>query len=125
MQKIRGIHTHAYETLEVLDPEHEFSIVNEQLKVLPIVDKLIKDSYGRIFNFVEPPEFTFGKELQLHVMELKPNASFKSPRLFEETMQKAVLTLLDYVESKYDAHLLGTGMHPLLHLRTLESGVRA
>lgn len=92
---------------------------------MPIVDKLIKDSYGRIFNFVEPPEFTFGKELQLHVMEPKPNAPLKSPRLFEETMQKAVLTLLDYVESKYDAHLLGTGMHPLLHLKTLESGARA
>lgn len=116
MQKIRGVPTHTYETLEVLGPEHEFSIVDEQLKVLPIVDKLIKDFYGRIVNFVELPEFTFGKELQLHVMELKPNAPFKSPRLFEETMQKEVLMLLDYVESKYNACLLGTGMHPLLRL---------
>jgi carboxylate-amine ligase len=116
MQKSRGVHTHTYQTLEVLGPEHEFSIVDEQLKVLPIVDRLIKDLHGRIVNFVELPEFTFGKELQLHVIELKPNEPFESPRVFEETMQKAVLTLLDYVENKYDARLLGTGMHPLLRL---------
>jgi gamma-glutamyl:cysteine ligase YbdK (ATP-grasp superfamily) len=120
MQKTRGVHTHAYETLEVLGPEHEFSIVDEQLKVLPIVDRLIKDFHGRIVNFVELPDFTFGKELQLHVMELKPNKPFRSPKVFEEKMQKAVLTLLDYVESKYDARLLGTGMHPLLHLEDTE-----
>jgi carboxylate-amine ligase len=120
MQKTRGAHMHTYRTLEVLGPEHEFSIVDEQLRVLPIVDRLIKDFYGRIVNFVELPKFTFGKELQLHVMELKPNAPFKSPRIFEETMQKAVLTLLDYVESRYDARLLGTGMHPLLHLEDTE-----
>jgi len=116
MQKTRGVYTHTYKTLEVLGPEHEFSLVDEQLKALPIVDKLIKDFHGRIVNFVELPTFTFGKELQLHVMELKPNAPFRSPEVFEETMQKAVLTLLDYVENKYKARLLGTGMHPLLHL---------
>jgi gamma-glutamyl:cysteine ligase YbdK (ATP-grasp superfamily) len=62
------------------------------------------------------PAFTFGKELQMHVMELKANAPFKSPVEFEETMQNAVLTLSQIVE-KYGAKLLGTGMHPLLKLR--------
>jgi gamma-glutamyl:cysteine ligase YbdK (ATP-grasp superfamily) len=80
------------------------------------VDRIIKDFCGRIVNFVEQPTFTFGKELQLHVMEIKPNKPFRSPKTFEETMQKAVLTLLDFLESKYKAHLLGTGMHPLLRL---------
>jgi gamma-glutamyl:cysteine ligase YbdK (ATP-grasp superfamily) len=105
-----------YRPLEVLGPEHEFSIVDEQLKALPIVDKLIKDFHGRIVNFVEQPTFTFGKELQMHVMELKPNEPFRSPKAFEETMQKAVSTLLDFLERKYKAGLLGTGMHPLLRL---------
>jgi len=85
------------------------------------VDKIIKDFRGRIVNFVEQPHFTFGKELQLHVMEIKSNAPFRSPENFEETMHKAVLTLLDFLESKYKAHLLGTGMHPLLKLE--ETGV--
>jgi gamma-glutamyl:cysteine ligase YbdK (ATP-grasp superfamily) len=54
-------------------------------------------------------------------MEVKPNAPFKSPVEFEETMQEAVLTLLDFLEKKYRAHLLGSGMHPLLRLE--ETGV--
>jgi len=65
---------------------------------------------------VEQPDFTFGKELQLHVMEVKASEPFKSPQLFEEAMQNAVTTLLVFLEKKYRAHLLGTGMHPLLRL---------
>ncbi len=64
---------------------------------------------------MELPTFTFGKELQLHVMELKANSPFKSPIEFEETMQNAVTTLSGIVE-KHGARLLGTGMHPLLQL---------
>jgi len=102
--------------LEVLGPEHEFSLVNEELQALPIVDKVIKAFCGRVVNFVELPRFTFGKELQLHVMEIKANTPFKSPELFEETMQNAVATLLDFIGKKYRAQMLGTGMHPLLTL---------
>lgn len=99
-----------------MGPEHEFSIVNEELKALPIVDKIIKDVHGRIVNFVEQSHFTFGKELQLHVMEIKPNMPFKSPEKFEEIMHEAVLTIAGFLENKYGAYLLGTGMHPLLML---------
>jgi len=113
--------TNTYKTLEVLGPEHEFSLVNEELKALPIADKIIKDFRGRVVNFVELSRFTFGKELQLHVMEIKPNAPFRSPENFEKTMHEAVLTLADFLERKYEAHLLGTGMHPLLRLE--ETGV--
>ena len=80
------------------------------------MDKVIRDFCGKVINFVELPQFTFGKELQLHVMEIKANAPFRSPELFEETMQDAVATLLDYLWKKHHAHLLGTGMHPLLRL---------
>ena len=80
------------------------------------MDKIIKDFHGRVVNFVVLPNFTFGKEIQLHVMEIKPNMPFKSPENFEETMHAAVLTLADFLESKYGAHLLGAGMHPLLKL---------
>lgn len=110
-----------YRTLEVLGPEHEFSIVDENLKALPIVDKLVKDFRGRIVNFVELGNFTFGKELQLHVLEVKPNKPFKSPETFEETMHNAVLRLLEFLEKRYKARLLGTGMHPFLRLE--ETGV--
>jgi len=101
----------------VLGPEHEFSVVDSELEVLPIVDRILKDLHGRVVNSVKQPHFTFGKETQLHVIEIKPNTPFKSPQNFEETMQEAVLVLYDFLDRKYRASLLGTGMHPLLELR--------
>ena len=105
----------------MLGPEHEFSIVNHELKALPIMDRVLKDFHGRIVNFIELPKFTFGKELQLHVMEIKPNGPFESPADFEETLQEAVSTIQDLLHRKYHASLMGTGMHPLLRLE--ETGV--
>ncbi|MCW3983480.1 MAG: glutamate-cysteine ligase family protein [Candidatus Bathyarchaeota archaeon] len=105
-----------YKPLEVLGPEHEFALVNPDLQVLPIADKIIKGYCGRMLNFIELPEFTFGKELQLHVMEIKANEPFQSPSEFEETIQSAVSTLNGIVQ-KHGAMLLGTGMHPLLQLQ--------
>jgi carboxylate-amine ligase len=83
---------------------------------MPISDKIIKSYCGKIVNFITLPKFTFGKELQLHVMEIKANQPFKTPIEFEETMQNAVTTLSQIVQ-KQGAMLLGTGMHPLLKLQ--------
>ncbi len=105
-----------YKPLQVFGPEHELSVVNEELKALPIVDKVIKDYCGKVRNFVELPKFTFGKEMQLHVVEIKANQPFQSPVTFEETMQNAIETLSGFLQKKYRANLLGTGMHPLLKL---------
>jgi len=41
-----------YQTLEVLGPEHEFSIVDGKLNPLSIVDRVIKAWKGRIVNNV-------------------------------------------------------------------------
>jgi len=106
-----------YRTLQVLGPEHEFSVVDEKLQPLPIVDKVIKEVHGRIVNNVNLGEFSFGKELQAHVAEFKANTPFGSPEVFEETMHEAVETILGFLEKRYDARLLGLGMHPLLKLR--------
>jgi len=108
--------TGTYKNLEALGPEHEFSVVDESLNPLPIVDRIMKDFHGRIVNFIEQPTFTFGKELQMHVMEVKPNKPFTSPVEFEETMHNAVLNLTEILARGYNAHLLGTGMHPVLRL---------
>lgn len=85
------------------------------MKPLPISDKIIHDYCGRMVNFIELPDFSFGKEMQLHVMEIKANQPFHSPVEFEETMHQAVQTLNGIV-GKHGAYLLGTGMHPLLQL---------
>lgn len=49
-------------------------------------------------------------------MEIRPNAPFRSPVEFEEIMHEAVLTMQDFLQRKYQASLLGTGMHPFLKL---------
>ncbi len=100
----------------MLGPEHEYSLVDKDLIVLPISDQIIKGYCGKTVNFIELPYFTFGKEMQLHVMEIKANQPFKTPSEFEETMQNAVATLSQIVQ-KHSAMLLGTGMHPLLKLQ--------
>lgn len=105
-----------YRTLEVLGPEHEFAIVDEALKPLPIVDKIIRELRGRVVNNVPLQGFTFGKELQSHVAEIKANSPFHNPEEFEETMHRAALEIGDLLERKFRAKLLGTGMHPLLKL---------
>jgi len=104
-----------YKPLEVLGPEHEYALVDNNLKPLPVSDKIIRGFCGRMVNFIELPKFSFGKEMQLHVMEIKANTPFQSPCEFEETMQDAVSALSSIVE-KHGACLLGTGMHPLLKL---------
>jgi len=113
-----GNESHAsrgYKTLEVLGPEHEFSVVDERLKPLPIADVIIKQLCGRVRNEVSFPDFVLGKELQKHVMELKAAKPFRSPQNFEETMYGAAIKVLDILE-EFSAHLLGLGMHPTLSL---------
>ncbi|HKZ95261.1 MAG TPA: glutamate-cysteine ligase family protein [Candidatus Bathyarchaeia archaeon] len=105
-----------YEMLEVLGPEHEFSVIDEKLTPLPIVDKVIHDVHGRIVNCASLGACSFGKELQAHVAEFKANKPFGSPKVFEETMQSTVETILSLLEEKYKARLLGLGMHPFLRL---------
>lgn len=104
-----------YGTLEVLGPEHEFSVISEELKPLPIVDKIIKRLSGRFNNSVSFSDFALGKELQKHVLELKAVTPFRSPIDFEEAMYNAVVKVSDMLES-FNACLLGLGMHPTLSL---------
>jgi gamma-glutamyl:cysteine ligase YbdK (ATP-grasp superfamily) len=101
--------------METLGPEHEFSLVDNQIKPLPISDRIIKHLCGRIVNNISRSGFIFGKELQKHVVEFKAATPFRSPICFEETMQKAVDEITNVLD-RFGAQLLGTGMHPTLGL---------
>ena len=105
-----------YKSLDILGPEHEFSIVDKELNILPISDKIIEAYCGKIVDFVNLPGVSFGKEASMHVLELNAKTPFRSPERFEETMQSALSTVLSFINEKFDAHLLGGGMHPLLKL---------
>ncbi len=110
-----------YNPLQVMGPEHELALVDQNLRAMPISDQVIKAYSGKTQNFVELPGFTFGKEMQTHVLEVKANRPFESPVEFEETIQSAVVTLSDFLLKKFGARLLGTGMHPTMRLS--ETGV--
>jgi gamma-glutamyl:cysteine ligase YbdK (ATP-grasp superfamily) len=109
-----------YRTLQVLGPEHEFTIVDEKLTPLSIVDRVIKDLHGRIVNTARLKDFSFGKELQAHVAEFKANTPFESPEVFKEIMYDAVLRVLNLLKKRYHARLLGLGMHPSLRLDNVQ-----
>jgi gamma-glutamyl:cysteine ligase YbdK (ATP-grasp superfamily) len=89
-------------------------VVGEDLQALSIVDDIIKALKGRIANAVNYPCYDICKELQSHVIELKGREPFRSPKDFEETIQNAVLRLTDFLKSKFQALLVGTGMHPFI-----------
>jgi gamma-glutamyl:cysteine ligase YbdK (ATP-grasp superfamily) len=50
------------------------------------------------------------------VLELKGRKPFHSPKDFEETLQEAVMMVSDFLKSKFQATLLGTGMHPFIKI---------
>jgi len=105
-----------YSTLQVMGPEHEFAIIDQDLKALPISDKVIKKIHGRIVNNVQIGRCILGKELQSHVLEFKATEPFETPKVFEEVMYDAVIQILELLQQEFDASLLGTGMHPFLEL---------
>jgi len=99
-----------------MGPEHEFSLVDEELRAKPILDEVMKTLAGRVVNNIRNEGFCFGKELQNHVAEVKASVPFESPTCFEETMQNAVASLEEFIQKRFSAYLLGTGMHPFLQL---------
>ncbi len=109
-----------YHTLEVIGPEHEFSVNSKSLTHLSIVDKIIKDKRGRLANSVDLGRFAISKELQKHVLEFKASKPFETPSEFEEVMVGGLQELAEHVYKKYGAVLLGTGIHPLARLEDIE-----
>jgi len=109
-----------YRTLEVIGPEHEFSVNTHGLAHLSIVDKIIKDKRGRLANSVNLGKFAISKELQKHVLEFKATRPFYTPEEFDEVMYAGLEQLLEHLNKKYDAFLLGTGIHPLATLDRIE-----
>jgi hypothetical protein len=94
--------------------EHEYSINDRSFHPLPVADLLIEELSGSIQN-----EFTYGgieisKELQKHVIEVKPARPSSSLRELETGLYGGLQSLYAASGDKY--RFLGLGMHPLLTL---------
>lgn len=94
--------------------EHEYSVNDEDLVPLPIVDRIIEGINGEVVN-----EFRFGninlsKELQKNVIELVPAVPHTSIATMEAVLFDGMQRFHQATGNKYT--LLGLGMHPLLTL---------
>jgi len=95
--------------------ELEYMIVRrDDLRVLPITDKLIYDEVGEYLTDVEFGDIAWSNELVLHVVELKTNGPAGSLVGLEEKFQEHVRKINGML-LKYDAMLLPTGAHPLMN----------
>jgi len=103
-------------TLGAFGPEHEFSIVDNELKTLPISDEVLRKLHGRLVNKTTINGCEVGKELQGHVLEIKGRHPFSDPVVFEEVIHNGITELLVFLEERFKAKLLGSGMHPFLRL---------
>jgi gamma-glutamyl:cysteine ligase YbdK (ATP-grasp superfamily) len=94
--------------------EHEYSVNDDTLKPLPIVDRIIEELHGEIEN-----EFKFGnvnlsKELQKHVIEFVPSVPQTSIPELEQVIYDGIRDFNHATSDRFA--LLGLGMHPLLRL---------
>lgn len=95
--------------------ELEYMIVQrDDLRVLPITDKLIYDEVGAYLSDVEFGEIAWSNELVLHVVELKTNGPAESLKGLEGKFQRHVRKINEML-LKYNAMLLPTGAHPLMN----------
>ena len=65
-----------YQTLEVFGPEHEYSIIDEQLQPMPIVDQIIKKMSGKVTNTVEFSDFASSDWVNLCELFLNHSLNF-------------------------------------------------
>jgi carboxylate-amine ligase len=88
-------------------------VQRDDLRVLPITDKLIYDEVGDYLSDVEFGDIAWSNELVLHVVELKTEGPVQSLAGLQEKFQEHVQKINSMLE-KYNALLLPTGAHPLM-----------
>ncbi|WP_114783071.1 carboxylate-amine ligase [Botryobacter ruber] len=94
--------------------ELEYMIVSKNdLRVLPVADKLIYDEVGAYVSDVEFGNIAWSNELVQHVVELKTQGPVASLVGLADTFQQHIQKINGMLE-KYDAMLLPTGAHPLM-----------
>lgn len=107
----------SYHLFEVVGIELEYMVVrSSDLKVSPIVDKLLTRKNGSLTSDVENGRIEWSNELVAHVVELKTNGPTSDveglAQLFSENVREINLLL-----SEFDAQLLPTASHPLMDPR--------
>ncbi|MEH6408462.1 MAG: glutamate-cysteine ligase family protein, partial [Leeuwenhoekiella sp.] len=108
----------SYHLFEVAGIELEYMVVNKaDLKVLPIVDKLLTLKNGSLTSDVENGRIEWSNELVAHVIELKTHEPDAVVDTLAEDFHKNIVEILGLLKS-FDATLLPSAAHPLMNPKT-------
>lgn len=105
----------SYHLFEVFGIELEYMLVrSNDLKVDPIVDKLLTKKNGTLTSDVENGEIEWSNELVAHVVELKTNGPAKDLENLDELFADNVREINSLLE-EFGSRLLPTAAHPMMH----------
>ncbi|GAB2769120.1 carboxylate-amine ligase [Salinimicrobium soli] len=108
----------SYHLFEVYGIELEYMIVrSNDLKVAPIVDKLLTKKHGSLTSDVENGAIEWSNELVAHVVELKTNGPTANLEELDELFAENVREMNELL-TEFGAELLPTAAHPLMHPET-------
>lgn len=105
----------SYHLFEVYGIELEYMLVrSSNLKVNPIVDKLLTKKHGSLTSDVENGKIEWSNELVAHVVEMKTNGPTADldflADLFAENVRE-----MNFLLQEFGTELLPTAAHPLMH----------
>ena len=108
----------SYHLFEVVGIELEYMVVSSgNLKVNPIVDKLLTSKNGSLTSDVENGKIEWSNELVAHVVELKTNGPTSDVDNLDALFSENVREINDLLKD-FDAQLLPTASHPLMDPKT-------
>ncbi|MGB7843027.1 MAG: glutamate-cysteine ligase family protein, partial [Salinimicrobium sp.] len=105
----------SYHLFEVFGIELEYMLVNTaDLKVNPIVDKLLTKKNGSLTSDVENGRIEWSNELVAHVVEMKTNGPTDDLETLDELFSENVLEMNALLQ-EFGSQLLPTASHPLMN----------
>ncbi|NNK40976.1 MAG: glutamate--cysteine ligase [Winogradskyella sp.] len=106
-----------YHLFEVYGIELEYMLVNHDLSVAPIVDKLMMLKEGEITSDVDNGNIAWSNELVAHVIELKTNGPTAQLNDLGQEFHKNILEINRLLQP-LGTKLLGTAANPLMNPTT-------
>ena len=108
----------SYHLFEVIGIELEYMVVrSSDLRVNPIVDKLLTKKNGSLTSDVENGKIEWSNELVAHVVELKTNGPTSDVENLDSLFAENIREINGLLQ-EYDSELLPTASHPLMDPKT-------
>lgn len=114
-----------YGLFEVIGLELEYAVVDAALEPRALVAPAFRAWAGRPTSEVVDGRVGFTNELAAHVLELRHPVPDRSLRRIETALAGAARRFTRFLQERFDARLLPSGMHPWMHPRDASLWTRA